>query len=124
MPHFVTKLRAMGERLYAGDLRDNVSFLKFRKGTNQLVEFADGAIPRSITALDVLDYNTVVCGDKGGNLFVERVDPKVDDDIANPTGSRSLWNSGLLSAAPNKVASARGCRCRRSKRRASIWARS
>lgn len=103
MPHFVTKLRAMGERLYAGDLTDNVSFVKFRKGTNQLVEFADGGIPRSITALDVLDYNTVVCGDKGGNLFVERVDPKVDDDIANPTGSRSLWNSGLLSAAPNKV---------------------
>lgn len=125
MPHFVTKLRAMGERLYAGDLTDNVSFVKFRKGTNQLVEFADGGIPRSITALDVLDYNTVVCGDKGGNLFVERVDPKVDDDIANPTGSRSLWNSGLLSAAPNKV----GNRVffvisRRSKQRVFIWARS
>ena len=53
--------------------------------------------------MDVLDYNSVVCGDKGGNLFVERVDPKVDDDIANPTGSRVLWDSGFLNAAPNKA---------------------
>ena len=95
MPYFVTTLCAMGQRLYVGDLKD----------TNQLVEFADGAIPRSITAMELLDYNTVVCGDKGGNLFAERVDPKVDDDIANPTGSRVLWDAGFLSAAANKVRS-------------------
>ena len=88
----------MGERLYAGDVMDNVSFLKYHDSTNRLVEFADGAIPRSITAMDILDYNTVVCGDKGGNLFMERVNPRVDEDTANPTGSR-----GLLNAAPNKV---------------------
>ena len=103
MPYFITTLTSMGERLYAGDLMDNVSFLKYREGTNQLVEFADGAIPRSITCMDLLDYNTVVCGDKGGNLFVERADPKIDDDIANPTGSRVLWDAGFLNAAPNKV---------------------
>ena len=103
MPYFVTTLCAMGQRLYVGDLKDNVSFVKYRQGTNQLVEFADGAIPRSITAMELLDYNTVVCGDKGGNLFAERVDPKVDDDIANPTGSRVLWDAGFLSAAANKV---------------------
>ena len=65
MPYFVTTLCAMGQRLYVGDLKDNVSFVKYRQGTNQLVEFADGAIPRSITAMELLDYNTVVCGDKG-----------------------------------------------------------
>ena len=59
MPYFITTLTSMGERLYAGDLMDNVSFLKYREGTNQLVEFADGAIPRSITCMDLLDYNTV-----------------------------------------------------------------
>ena len=105
MPYFVTTLCAMGQRLYVGDLKDNVSFVKYRQGTNQLVEFADGAIPRSITAMELLDYNTVVCGDKGGNLFAERVDPKVDADIANPTGSRVLWDAGFLSAAANKVRS-------------------
>ena len=98
MPHFVTSLAALGERLYVGDVMDSVSFLKYHEGTNKLVEFADGAIPRSITAMEVLDYNTVICGDKGGNLFVERVNPRVDEDTANPTGSR-----GLLNAAPNKV---------------------
>lgn len=103
MPYFITTLTSMGERLYAGDLMDNVSFLKYREGTNQLVEFADGAIPRSITSMDLLDYNTIVCGDKGGNLFVERADPKIDDDIANPTGSRVLWDAGFLNAAPNKA---------------------
>ena len=55
MPYFVTKLKAMGERLYAGDLTENVSFVKYRNGTNQLVEFADDAIPPSITAMNVLD---------------------------------------------------------------------
>ena len=94
MPYFVTTLCAMGQRLYVGDLKDNVSFVKYRQGTNQLVEFADGAIPRSITAMELLDYNTVVCGDKGGNLFAERVDPKV-----------VLWYAGFLSAAANKVRS-------------------
>jgi splicing factor 3B subunit 3 len=103
MPYFITTLCSKGQRLYAGDLMDNVSFLKYREGTNQLVEFADGGIPRSITSMDLLDYNTVVCGDKGGNLFVERIDPKVDDDVANPTGNQMLWTSGFLSAAPNKV---------------------
>ena len=103
LPFFITTLKAMGHRLYVGDLKDNVSFVKYRQGTNQLVEFADGAFPRSITAMDVLDYNTVICGDKGGNLFAERVDPKLDDDIANPTGSRVLWDSGFLSAASHKV---------------------
>lgn len=109
MPCFITTLKAMGQRLFVGDLRENVSYVKYRQGTNQLVEFADGAIPRSITAMELLDYNTVVCGDKGGNLFAQRVDPKVDDDIANPTGSRVLWDSGFLSAASNKVASCQAC---------------
>ena len=77
MPCFVTTLKSMGQRLYVGDLMNNVSFVKYRQGTNQLVEFADGAIPRSITSMDVLDYNTIVCGDKGGNLFAERVDPMI-----------------------------------------------
>ena len=75
MPYFITTLTSMGERLYAGDLMDNVSFLKYREGTNQLVEFADGAIPRSITCMDLLDYNTVVCGDKvqKGTTFINTV---------------------------------------------------
>lgn len=120
MPYFVTTLRAMAERLYVGDLEDNVSFVKYREGTNQLVEFADGAIPRSITCMELLDYNTVVCGDKGGNLFVERVDPRVDDDIANPTGTRVLWNAGFLSAAPNKVGIRQASEARQSRRQGCI----
>lgn len=56
-----------------------------------------------MTSLVVLDYDTVSGVDKFGNVFVLRLPPDTNDDIDNPTGSRMLWDQGLLNGAPTKV---------------------
>lgn len=59
---------------------------------------------RYVTASCVLDYNTVGGGDKFGNVWVLQLPKGVNDDIDNPTGSRILWDQGLLNGAPSKAA--------------------
>jgi splicing factor 3B subunit 3 len=49
------------------------------------------------------DYDTVAGADKFGNVFILRLASTVSDDIDNPTGSRLLWDTGLLNGAPNKL---------------------
>jgi splicing factor 3B subunit 3 len=50
-----------------------------------------------------LDYDTVAGGDKFGSLFVLELPGKTSDEVNNPTGSRILWDQGLLNGAPTKV---------------------
>jgi splicing factor 3B subunit 3 len=52
----------------------------------------------------VVDYNTVACTDKFGNVFVLRLPENCNDDVAESSGgSRLLWDQGLLNGAPNKL---------------------
>jgi splicing factor 3B subunit 3 len=45
-----------------------------------------------------------VCGaDKFGNIFVLRLPAAVSDEVDNPTGSRLLWDQGVLNGASNKL---------------------
>lgn len=50
-----------------------------------------------------LDFNTVAGSDKFGNIFVLRLPENANDQVENPTGSRILWDQGLLNGAPTKV---------------------
>lgn len=51
-----------------------------------------------------MDYNTVACVDKFGNVIVLRLPEDTNDDVAESSGgSRLLWDQGLLNGAPNKV---------------------
>ncbi|KAK8791095.1 hypothetical protein WA158_005726 [Blastocystis sp. Blastoise] len=102
LPYFVNVIRTEGERIYVGDLAESFTFLKYRKESNQLVIFSDSPLPRSITAACVLDYHSIVAADKMGNIFIERIDPKTDDNVNNPTGNKVLWDTGFLNGAPNK----------------------
>lgn len=102
-PTAITSLHAAGDRVYVGDLMESVLMVKYRKADKALVLFADDQTPRLTTALTVLDYDTVCGADKFGNVFVLRLPSNVSDDVDNPTGSRLLWDSGLLSGAANKL---------------------
>jgi splicing factor 3B subunit 3 len=89
---------------------------------NQLVTFADDTCPRFTVACCILDYNTVCLTDKFGNIsivsneflrrkifpkesfFQLRVPVDANDDVEiDPTGSKGLWDRGLLNGASNKV---------------------
>lgn len=58
---------------------------------------------RYVSASCVLDYDTVGGADKFGNVWVLQLPYKANDDIDNPTGSRMLWDQGLLNGAPTKA---------------------
>ncbi|CAH2352745.1 pre-mRNA-splicing factor Rse1p [[Candida] railenensis] len=77
-------LQGKDGRLVVGDIASSVSFVKFDVLENKFFPFADDILRRQITTISKLDYNTVVGGDKLGNVFVSRVtsslSKRVDED--------------------------------------------
>ena len=64
-----------------GDAKDSFHFCRYRWEENQIYIYADDSIPRYLTASVALDYNTVVGGDKFGNIFVCRLPKEISKDI-------------------------------------------
>ena len=102
-PTAITSIKTNGDRIFVGDLMESIFFVKYRRAENALVIFADDETPRLTTALCRLDHDTVCGADKFGNVFVLRLSAHVSDDMDNPTGSRLLWDSGVLNGASRKL---------------------
>lgn len=76
----------------------------YKAPENRLLTFADDAQPRWITAMTMVDYNTVAAGDRFGNIFVNRLDSKVSDQVDDdPTGAGILHEKAILMGAPHKT---------------------
>ncbi|KAG1692941.1 Splicing factor 3B subunit 3 [Nymphon striatum] len=104
IPNFIVMLNAMGNRLIAGDVQESFHFVRYKRQENQLIIFADDTYPRWITSSCMLDYNTVAGADKFGNLNVIRLPQSVNDDVEeDPTGTKALWDRGLLGGASQKA---------------------
>jgi len=73
LPTDVATLATTGFRIYVGDARESVHFMKYKKAENKLYVFADDSIPRHITAVCPLDYDTVAAADRFGNFTVLRL---------------------------------------------------
>ncbi len=85
-------------------MQESVSFAVYKPPENKLLVFADDNQPRWITAVTMVDYNTFVAGDRFGNVFVNRLDTKISDQIDDdPTGAGILHEKGLLAGAPHKT---------------------
>jgi splicing factor 3B subunit 3 len=82
-----------------------VTLLRGLLGTrNRLLVFADDTQPCWITASTMIDYTTVARGDRFGNIFVNRLDTKVFEQIDDdPTGASILHEKGVLMGAPHKT---------------------
>lgn len=102
-PSMVVKITTYGDRIYVGDMAESVHFAKYKRLENSLVIFADDTIPRYMTALTCLDYDSISGADKFGNVFCLRLPDNANDDVDNPSGSRLLWDQGLLNGAPTKA---------------------
>ncbi|KAJ3149884.1 Splicing factor 3B subunit 3 [Geranomyces michiganensis] len=103
-PNDIVTLHTQGDRIIVGDSRDSVHYCSYRAFDNRIIVFADDVTPRWITTSTMLDYDTIVGGDKFGNLFVDRlpkdISEEVDDD---PTGNKMVYEKGYLQGAPHKV---------------------
>merc|ERR1711920_250752 len=75
-------------RIYIADLQESVYFLKYRPKENDLYVYADDTIPRYVTAMCQLDYDTVAVADKFGNVSVLRLpldsSSKVEEALLPP----------------------------------------
>lgn len=103
-PSMVRKIDSAGHRIYVGDSRESFFFARYRAEDNYLYVFADDSQPRYVTASAHLDYDTMACGDKFGNLSIIRLPKDVSDEAEDdPTGGRGTESTSVLNSAPNKV---------------------
>ena len=100
----IISLNTQGSRIIVGDMQESVHYAVYKAPENRLLVFADDSQPRWTTATAMLDYNTVVAADRFGNVFVNRLDPKVSDQVDDdPTGAGILHEKGVLMGAPHKT---------------------
>lgn len=104
IPYQIVNIQAMGHRVYISDVQESIFFVRYKRAENQLIIFADDTYPRWITATALLDYDTIATADKFGNMSILRLPHSVTDDVdEDPTGTKSLWDRGLLSGASQKA---------------------
>ena len=93
----IITLATQGSRLIVGDMQESVQYVVYKSPENRLLTFADDSQPRWVTALTMVDYNTVIAGDRFGNVFVNRLDSKVSDQVDDdPTGAGILHEKSIL----------------------------
>jgi len=100
----IVHITAHGNRIYVSDVQESVHYVRYKRQDNQLILFADETNPRWVTTSCVLDYDTVAVADKFGNVGVVRLPPNTSDEIdEDPSGTKALWDRGVLSGASNKL---------------------
>ena len=100
----ITTLNTQGSRIIVCDMQESIIYAVYKPPENRLLLFADDTQPRWTTASTMVDYMTVAGGDKFGNVFVNRLDQKISDQIDDdPTGAGILHEKGILMGAPHKT---------------------
>lgn len=100
----IVSLNTQGSRIIVGDMQESIYFAVYKAPENRLLIFADDTQPRWISAATMVDYNTVAASDRFGNIFVNRLDAKVSDQVDDdPTGAGILHEKGILMGAPHKT---------------------
>jgi splicing factor 3B subunit 3 len=85
-------------------MQESLVYAVYKAPENRLLIFADDSQPRWITAATMVDYMTVAGGDKFGNVFVNRLDAKISDQIDDdPTGAGILHEKAQFMGAPHKT---------------------
>lgn len=103
-PNQIVSIHVISHRIIVGDVQESIHFVKYLKPENTLVIYADDISPRWLTSIDILDFDTIVGGDKFGNAFVLRLPDKVSQEVEDDvTGSKAVTEMGQLNGAPFKV---------------------
>ncbi|KAK7473160.1 pre-mRNA-splicing factor rse1 [Stygiomarasmius scandens] len=100
----IVTLHTQGSHIIVGDIQESVSYAVYKPPENRLLVFADDTQPRWVSAVAMVDYNTVAIGDRFGNILVNRLDPKVSEQVDDdPTGAGILHEKSILMGAPHKT---------------------
>jgi splicing factor 3B subunit 3 len=104
-PTAILTLNVQGSRLIVGDIQESTFFVAYKAiPTRQLLVFADDTQTRWITATQMVDYETVACGDKFGNIFINRLPDHVSKSVdEDPTGAGIMHEKSYLMGAAHKT---------------------
>lgn len=70
LPNLIVDIKCRGERVIVSDVQESVFFVRYKRQENQLIIYMDDTNQRFITTSVLLDYDTVACADKFGNISV------------------------------------------------------
>ena len=102
----IVDLKTQGSRLIVSDQIESVTFVvhKDMVHPSRLIAFADDSVSRHTTCTEMVDYDTVVGGDRFGNLWLLRCPPKVSEtsDESND-GQHLIQDKSYLGGAPNRL---------------------
>jgi splicing factor 3B subunit 3 len=87
-------LQVVGDRIFAADAFNGVHVIRLSKVDGQMYVVCDDTLPRYMSAMLMLDYNTVLGADKFDNIFVSRIPVEVREDQAG-TGEAMVGSGGL-----------------------------
>lgn len=68
----MTGIHTIGQRVIITDVQESLFWVRYRRNENQLIIFADDTYPRWVTTACLLDYDTMACADKFGNISIVR----------------------------------------------------
>jgi len=91
-------ITVMGNRFVVADSSDSVHWCFYESSRNLIRVFCDDVIPRHVSAMCALDYNTIAVGDKFGCVSVLRVPDAVNEALRLDAGGGDLWPQQLQGA--------------------------
>jgi splicing factor 3B subunit 3 len=106
LPSAATCIATQGLRIYVGTLRDSILLLQYRADGPIMSLVADDPLPRGISKLLVLDYDTVVVVDRFGTFSMLRLSAAVSEQIEREgmlAGNAAAGAHEHLLAAPHKL---------------------
>jgi splicing factor 3B subunit 3 len=100
----IVGLESQGNRVMIADVQESVSFAMYKHVDNKFLVFCDDYVSRWTTASVMMDYDTIVGGDKFGNLWILRCPADVsiaaEDDIKV---AQMMHEKASLNGAPHKL---------------------
>lgn len=102
-PHLIVSLQTQGSRIIVGDVQHGVTMVVYKYESNQLVPFADDTIARWTTSTAMVDYESVVGGDKFGNIWIVRCPDKASAEADEPGSETHLVSREYLNGAPSRL---------------------
>ena len=103
-PNHIVSLQTIGNRIYAGDVSESVTYLVYKPDHNRLIPFVDDTIQRWTSGMNVIDYETVAGGDKFGNLWILRCPEQASKEASEDgIGGFIVNERSYLGGAPYRL---------------------
>lgn len=91
-----------GGRIVVGDSTLSTTFAQFDELENKFVPFADDIMKRHLTAVCALDHDTIIGGDKFGNVFVSRLPEFLSKEVDN-NWCLTKYQDSYLNGSGNRI---------------------